>query len=286
MRRLIFAFLCVVAACSQVHAARKVSDEFGRTVTIPDHPRRLICLMPNVVDDLFALGAASDVIAVTDYTKYPPEARAIRSIGPPLDPSLETIAALHPDLVLGSGDMGGAETVRWIEQMGIPVFMIDPRGVEGIYRSLDTLGRVLNREDSARRLVASLRMREAAVRARVRGKPPVSVLMPIWYDPIETIGRHTYISELIELAGGHSVTSDIPQEWPQVSLETVLARAPEALLLVRGSKMSIDTIRNRPGWNRIPAVHNNRVYYVSDEVEYPSPVAFDALEEMAREFHP
>jgi iron complex transport system substrate-binding protein len=285
VRRLILLFLCF-AVCAQANAARTLKDEIGREVTVPDHPHRLICLMPNVVDDLYALGASPDIIAVSDYTKYPFEAKSKPSIGPPLDPSLEMIAALHPDLVLSSGDMGLAETVNRIEQMGIPVFMIDPHGVEGIYRSLDSLGRVLNRAERAAQLVASLRRRETAVRERVRGKPLIPILMPVWYDPIMTIGSRAYITEFIALAGGRSVTSDIPQEWPQVSLEAILARAPEALLLVHGSKMSIDVIKNRPGWNQIPAVRNNRVYYVGDEINYPSPVAFDALEEMAREFHP
>ena len=285
MRRLFLAF-CLIAACAQADAARVLQDEFGRTVTVPDHPHRLICLMPSVVDDVYALGAAKEIVAVSDYSKYPPEARSKPTIGPPLDPSLEMIVALHPDLVLSSGDMGGAENIRRIQQMGIPVFMIDPRGVEGIYKSLDTLGRVLNRANAAAQLIASLRQREMAVSERVRGKRPVPVLMPVWYDPIVTIGSHAYITQLIALAGGRSVTSDIPEEWPQVSLEAILVRAPEALLLVRGSKMSIDAIRNRPGWSQIPAVRNNRVYYVSDAIEYPSPAAFDALEEMAKEFHP
>jgi iron complex transport system substrate-binding protein len=242
--------------------------------------------MPNVVDDLYALGASADIIAVSDYTKYPSEAQSKPSIGPPLDPSLEMIAALHPDLVLSSGDMGRAEIINRIVQMGIPVFMIDPHGVEGIYKSLGSLGHVLNRGERAAQLVASLRRREAAVHERVRGKPLIPILMPVWYDPIMTIGSRAYITEFIALAGGRSVTSDIPQEWPQVSLEAILARAPEALLLVHGSKVSIDAIKNRPGWNLIPAVRNNRVYYVGDEINYPSPVAFDALEEMAKEFHP
>jgi iron complex transport system substrate-binding protein len=199
---------------------------------------------------------------------------------------MEKIVSLHPDLVLGSGDLNRVETLQQLEKLGIPVFMVDPHGIAGIYRSIESLGRALNREPAASELVAQLRRREAAIRTRVRGKPVVQVLMPVWYDPIITIGSHAYITELITLAGGHSVTSDIPQEWPQVSLEAILARAPEALLLVRGSKMSLDAVRSRPGWSQLPAVRNNRIYYVDDKIQYPSPVAFDALEELAKQLHP
>jgi iron complex transport system substrate-binding protein len=275
--------LCIaVPACN----ARTVTDQLGRTVQVPEHPHRLVCLMPSVVDDVYALGAGADVIAVTDYTKYPAEARTKPSVGSILTPSMETILSLHPDLVLGSADMSHTETLQQLERLGIVVFMVSTHGVNGIYQSIESLGLALNREDSARALIARLRGREAEVRRQVKGKSVVSILMPVGYDPIVTIGKHAFITELIEIAGGRSVTGDIDQEWPQVSLEAVLARAPEALLLIRGSRMSMDKIRAQPGWNSMPAVKNNRIYYVDDRINLPSPVAFDALEELARQFHP
>ena len=266
--------------------ARTVTDELGRAVVVPDHPHRLVCLMPSVVDDVYALGAGADVIAVTDYTKYPAEARTKPSVGSIISPSIETILPLHPDLVLESGEMSRPETVEALERLGLPVFVIAPHGIEGIYQSIASLGRALNREEAARTLVDSLRRREEAVRRQVTGKAEVTVLMPVGYNPILTIGKNAFITELIGIAGGRSITNDLPQEWPQVSLEAVLARAPEALLLIRGSKMSIDRLREQPGWENLPAVKNNRVYYVDDRIDLPSPVAFDALEELAKQFHP
>ncbi len=275
-------FGIALSTCS----ARTLTDEMGRIVTVPDHPHRIICLLPSVVDDVFALGAGADVVAVTDFTKYPAEAKTRPSVGLPLTPSMETIIALHPDLVLGTGDLNTSDTIKQLEVLGIAVFLVAPHGVEGIYHSIASLGHVLNRDESAKNLIARLRGREDAVRRRVSGKPVVSILMPVWCDPIVTIGKHAFITELIEIAGGRSVTRDLPQEWPQVSLEAVLAWAPEGLLLVRSSKMPVEQIRNRPGWTSLPAIRNNRVYYVDDRIEIPSPVAFDALEELARQIHP
>jgi iron complex transport system substrate-binding protein len=275
-------FGIALSTCS----ARTLTDEMGRGVTVPDHPHRIICLLPSVVDDVFALGAGADVVAVTDFTKYPAEAKTRPSVGLPLTPSMETIIALHPDLVLGTGDLNTSDTIKQLEVLGIAVFLVAPHGVEGIYHSIASLGHVLNRDESATNLIARLRGREAAVRRRVSGKPVVSILMPVWCDPIVTIGKHAFITELIEIAGGRSVTRDLPQEWPQVSLEAVLAWAPEGLLLVRSSKMPVEQIRNRPGWTSLPAIRNNRIYYVDDRIEIPSPVAFDALEELARQIHP
>jgi iron complex transport system substrate-binding protein len=275
-------FLIALPACG----ARTVTDEAGRAVTVPEHPHRVVCLMPSIVDDVYALGAGADVVAVTDYVKYPAEARAKRSVGLPQTPSIETIVSLHPDLVFEDGAMSRTETMERLKKLGIPVFMVAPHGIEGIYRSIAHIGQALNRDQAARELIGKLRAREAAVRQRASGKPRISILMPLWYDPVTTIGKHAFITEVIEIAGGHSVTSDIEQEWPQVSLEAVLARKPEALLLVRGSKMSAEQILTRPGWTNLPAIRNKRIYYVDDRIEIPGPVAFDALEELAREFHP
>lgn len=266
-------------------AARVVIDELGRTVSVPDHPHRLVCLMPNVVDDVYALGAGSDVVAVPDFTKYPSQAKNKPSIGLPLNPSIETIVSLRPDLALASGDLNHMTTVGELEKLAIPVFVINPHGIQGIYRSIESLGKALDREQAADKLVSGLRQREARVRRSSQGKPSTKVLMLVWYDPIVTAGKDAYITNMIEIAGGNSITADVPQEWPEVSLEFVLGRAPEALLIVRGSNVSVDAIRNRAGWLSLPAIKNNRTYYIDDRIEYPSPVAFDALEDLANQLH-
>ena len=270
-------------ACS---ASRTITDGLGRTVLVPDHPHRLICLVPSVADDLYALGAGPDVIAVSEFTKYPKEASLKPSIGVQMTPSIERIVALHPDLVIGSSDSNREETVRQLEQVGVVVFMLNPHGIEGILSSITSLGMAIRREDAAARLVSVLRSRLNDVRAHVKGKPVIHVLLPIWYDPVTTIGKHAFITEMVAAAGAESITDDIAQEWPQISLETVIERRPDALVLVRSSRMSINDVENRPGWNTLSAIRNHRVYAVDERIELPSPAAFDALEELARELHP
>ncbi len=267
-------------------ASRTVKDELGRTVEVPDHPHRVVCLVPNVVDIAYSLGAGADVVAISDFTKYPKEALQKPSIGLPLNPSIETIVALHPDLVLGSGDLNTLEFVGHLQRLGIPVFMVDPHGIEGIYASILSLGRALNREADANTVVAQLRKRVDAVKARVADKPKMRVFMAIWYDPVMTIGKRSFISVLIEAAGGRSVTDDISQEWPEVSVETIVSRQPDALLLENGSKITVEELKARPGWEHLRAVQQGRVYYTDDRIEYPSPIAFDALEDLAKQFHP
>jgi iron complex transport system substrate-binding protein len=238
------------------------------------------------VDIIYSLGAGADVVAISDFTKYPKEALQKPSIGLPLSPSMEAIVAQHPDLVLGSGDLNVLESAGSLQRLGIPVFMVDPHGVDGIYASILSIGKVLNREADAAALVARLRARVEVVKARVAGKPKLRVLMAIWYDPVMTIGKKAFIGELIEAAGGRSVTDDIAQEWPEISLESIVSRQPDALLFIKGSKLTAEDLKIRPGWEHVTAVQQGRVYYVDDRIQYPSPVAFDALEDLAKQFHP
>jgi ABC-type Fe3+-hydroxamate transport system substrate-binding protein len=267
-------------------ASRTLKDEMGRTVEVPDHPHRVICLIPNVVDIVYSLGAGADVVAISDFTKYPKEALQKPSIGLPLSPSMEAIVARHPDLVLGSGDLNILESAVSLQRLGIPVFMVDPHGIEGIYASILSLGQALNRETEAHTLVARLHARVELVRARVADKPKLRVLMAIWYDPVMTIGKKAFIGELIEAAGGRSVTDDIAQEWPEISLESIVSRQPDALLFIKGSNLTAEDLKTRPGWEHVKAVQQGHVFYVDDRIQYPSPVAFDALEDLAKQFHP
>jgi iron complex transport system substrate-binding protein len=263
-----------------------LTDESGRKVTVPDHPHRVVCLLPSVTDTVFALGSGDDVVAVSDYTTYPPAALKKPSIGSLVKPSIETILSFHPDLVLGTEIPGSAETATQLEAVGIPVYLVDPRGLDGILHSVASIGEALNRAEQAAALNASLTKRIEAVRARTAGKPAPRVLVPVWYDPVVTIGKHAFITEIIEAAGAKSVTDDLIPDWPQISLEAVIARAPDALLLIRGGKIDVSVLRNRPGWSTLPAIQTGKIYYVDGGIQDPSPVAIDALEELAKEFHP
>ena len=280
------AVFLVLLPGSTLVASRILHDELGREVTVPDHPHRLVCLAPNITDTLYALGSGSDIVGITDYTKYPPEAAQKPSVGGVVNPSLEKLASLRPDLVLAIGDLNSFDVIRSIEQMGFPVFVIHPHGIEGIYRSIECIGEAINQPQKAASLIAKLRARESSVRERVAGKKPPSVFFLLWPDPLMTAGHGAFITELIEIAGGTSVTRDMPNEWPRVSLETLISRQPEYLLLVKDSAVTVEALQRQAGWRSLEAVVKGRILYVDDRIQVPSPLAFDALEELAKQLHP
>ena len=286
MKRSLSLLLWLAFAALPVFASRVVTDETGRKITVPDHPHRIICLVPSITDSMFALGAGDDVVAVSDYVKYPLEAIKKPSVGSISNPSIETILSLHPDLIIGMPHQNQQAVLDQFQRLSIPLYLVDPHGISGILHSITSLGQATGREGQAAALVSRLQQRIDAVRVSVRGKPIVSVFMPVSYDPVITIGQGAFITDIIEVAGGHSITSDLNQEWPHISMEAVVVRAPQALLMMRGGTITPDILKTRPGWDTLPAVRSGRVYFVDRRVDFPSPVAIDALEDLARQFHP
>ena len=286
MKQILSVLSMIVVLTVPGFASRSLTDETGRTVVVPDHPHRVICLMPTVTDTVYALGAGGDVVAISDYTKYPAAALKKPSVGDLIKPSIETIVSLHPDLVIGMQPKGPMEVTDQLERAGIPIFLVSPHGIAGILHSVESIGMALNRTPEADVLVHSLQQRVDAVKARTQGLPAPRIFMPVWYDPITTIGRNAFITEIIAAAGGRSVTDDLPTEWPQISMEVVLERAPDALLLVRGGKTTLQVLEGRPGWSSMAAIKKQRAYYVDDRINLASPVAIDALEDLAKQFHP
>ncbi len=278
--------MLVLLCAAPCEASRTVRDETGRAVTVPDHPQRVVCLAPSLVDDVFSIGGGAQVAAITDFTRYPPEALKKPSVGEPIHPSLERILAFNPDLVLGIAHGNDPALLDKLRQLGVPVYLTDSHGMTGVLHTVESVGDAINRRSEADAEVHRLTLRIDAVKAHVQGKPVVRVFMPISVDPVFTVGQGAFITEMIADAGGASVTADMHQEWPQISLEVVIARQPEALLLIRGGHTTLAVLRSRPGWESLRAVREGKVFFVDERVNYPSPEVVDALEDLAREFHP
>jgi iron complex transport system substrate-binding protein len=279
----------LVFTVSAVGAPRRgVTDGVGRRVELPERPHRVVALTPTLTEMMYSLDAGADLVGVTDYAEYPPEAHTRPSVGGIVDPSIERIVALHPDLVFAEFRANRAITVDALQRLGIPVFLIRVEGLDGILQAVQQVGTALNRTPVARALVDRLRARREEVTRRVRGLPKPRVFVLIWPDPVVTVGQHAFIAEAVEAAGAICVTSNIPQLWPRLSLEEVVRLAPETLLLIKGGHgtLAIDEMKTRPGWDRVPAVVASRFVEVDARFEHSSPVVFDALEELARLLHP
>ena len=276
--------LLFLVAAHPVWADRVVTDDLGRKGTLMDHPHHVIALVPSVADILFSLGHGTDVAGVSEFSKYPPAAKQKPHIGLPLSPNIETILALHPDLVIGIADLNNKETIANLERVHLPVVMVNGSSLANIYHSIETIGNALNDRAAASALNNRLHARVEQVGADRKDKPRPSVLLPIWSDPLIVAGKHAFVTELITIAGGDSVTADMAEDWPQISIEAVVNKQPAVLILLGSWQTTMAQLGKQPGWRNLECVQRNRVIRADDRIELPSPVAFDALEELAKQF--
>jgi iron complex transport system substrate-binding protein len=270
-------------------AARVVTDEVGRRVAIPTNVKRIVTLAPNLTEIVYALGIEGRLVGDTDFCDIPPAATRKPHVGNPQNPSLETIVALHPDLVLATTSINRTETVDALQRMGIAVYTSDPHTVRGMLDSFARMADLMGEKKRGDELIAGLRQRLDAVQARVTDKPLAHVLFVVWEQPLITIGQNTFIADALRWAGAESViTSD--RNWPQIDIEEVVRLQPDYIVFTskhRGaSTQELVELRKRPGWQGLDAVEMGHVVDVSEEALRPSPGLIDAIEQLARELHP
>jgi len=289
------AFICAAQANATQTAApqsleyRQVTDEIGRTIRIPQSIRRIVSLAPNLTETIFALGLQDRLVGDTDYCDFPAEAQQKPKVGGAVNPSLEVIAALHPDLVLVTKSLNRLETVNALAEIGIPSYATDPHTVEAIIASIAHLADLLGASQSGPTLAATLERQLSTLQERLSGLPLRRVLFIVWTEPLISIGKDTFIADALRYAGAMSVI-DSSQSWPQINLEEVVRLQPEFLIFVEShsgaAPHSVDALAELPGWRLLNAVRNHRYATISDAINRPAPRLLSAVEDLARQLHP
>jgi iron complex transport system substrate-binding protein len=289
----LLALLCFCASCRQpappsTGLRLTFTDELNRQVAIAPNPQRIISLAPNITEMLFVLGMGERVVAVTSYCDFPPEAKNKERIGDTLQPNLERIIALRPDLVVITTASQVERLSQQLDQLSIPVYVTNPRTVRDVPRSLRRLGEVTGVKAQAEELAVKLEERIRQVEARVASQTKPRVLFVLQLGPLITAGRNTFINDLITLAGGESISGAETTEYPQFSLETAVARTPEVIIapLMHGSG-AIEETALRRAFATTPAVRQERLVRISpDLTSRPGPRLIDGLEQLAEALHP
>jgi iron complex transport system substrate-binding protein len=241
-----------------------------------------------VTELMYAIGAEDLLVGVTDFCDYPAAARKKPRVGGMLAPSLETLVALKPDIVIATTAGNREETFTRLEQLHMPVYVVNPTSVADVLDLISRLGALTGREHAAAQLAASLQERIDAVAARVRTGPRPRVLYVLWPDPLIVPGKGGLVSELVDLAGGTSVTADAGDPYPRMSLEAAIARSPQVIILASHGSGQGRMARDK--WERftaLPAVKAGRVYIVDGSLLHRyGPRVVDGLEQLARAIHP
>ena len=272
---------------SNSETTREVVDEAGRRVQLPLHIDRIVSLAPNLTEIVYAVGAGDRLVGRTRYCDYPAEAKRVAEIGDTMTPSIERIIALKPQIVLISTASQLEAFNRLLNEQRIAVYVTNPQSLGDIFRSIQTLGDLFGEHDQAAKLVADSRKRSETVEAAVKQFKPVKVFYQVSGEPLYTIGRDAYLTDLVRRAGGVSVTADVPGAFPRFSDEAALAARPEAIILPSGGSMGTANSTAAAALKNSPAALNNRVYRINDDhLSRPGPRLVDGLEEMARMLHP
>ncbi len=265
------AFVCVLKA------EVSVVDNLGRKITLPSAPQRIVSIAPSITETLFALGAGGQVVGVTDFCNYPPEAATKSRVGGVTNPSLETIISLKPDLIIVSMEGNVREDFNKMVGIGCPVFVTNPRSLAGIQKSILDLGQLIGKADNATRLVQTIQQCEDSVKSLV--KTTKGVLLIVSLQPLIVVGGKTFLSELLVLAGGRNVAGASPSTYPTLSREAVVEANPDVIIVMSDALANADELpKFFPEWVTLNAFRTRQVFRInSDIISRPGPRAIDGL---------
>lgn len=278
---LLFLSLGASLACGHPPAQRgsiQLVDDAGDTLRLATPARRVVSLIPAATELLFAIGADSAVVGRTSYCDYPAAAKAVPDLGDGIKPSIEAIVARRPDLVVLYNSGQNAAVSGRLRELGVPEVRLNTDALSDVGRVAKLLGRATGHQRGADSVTAVFDTALAAATRPARGARP-KVLLLVWEQPPMTIGRGSFLSELVERAGGENLFADVTASSGVVSIEAVAARNPDLIFMTTEGPSSF---ASRPEWQVVPAVREHRFLRVSgSEFERPSPRAPAAIRELA-----
>jgi iron complex transport system substrate-binding protein len=258
-------------------------------------PKRIISLVPNVTEILFAIGAGPQVVAVSNYDVEPPDVRSLPTVGALLDPDTEKIISLRPDLVITYGSQ--TELQSQLKSANIAFFDYRHAGLDHIMATMRALGARTGHVDQAETAARSLEASIDAIKKRVAGKPRPKTLLVFGREPgslrnVYASGGKGFLHDMLEVAGGEDVLQDIDKESAQINTETIIARAPDVILELNSANRLNDADMQKAldPWMKltaVPAVKNKRVVILlGPGLTVPGPRVIDGIEKMAKALHP
>ncbi len=288
LRRLVLVAAAHALLLAGPALAASTRDMLGRSVQVGSPIMRIVSLDPSVTEILFAIGAEDRLVGRTDYCDFPPAARTKPSVGGMIDPSLEALVALRPDLVIGTRDGNREDTVTQVERLKVPVLLVEAHRLGDVTAIVSMLGALTDRRSQAASVIAALDRRIAAVRRTVAPLRRPRVLYVLWPDPLIVPGRDSLVTELIQTAGGDSVTAAEPQSYPRFSMEAAVARHPDVVVFANhGAGSSAMPAERWERLTRLPTLERARIVSVDGNLLHRyGPRIVDGLEMLARAIHP
>ena len=275
--------LALLLAAGAAQAQLRVTDDYGRAVVLAAPARRVVSLAPHLTELMYAAGAGARLVGALEYSDYPSEAKALPRVGSEASIDLEALVALRPDLVIAWPNAGSARAVERIAALGIPVFRSEPRELEDIARTMETLGRLAGTQAAASAAASAFRDRAASIERRYAQRARVRVFYQVWDRPLVTVNGNHVISKAMRLCGGENVLAALPALAPEIDRELVLRADPEAIVASGpdGARPAwLDAWRAFPA---LAAVRHDNLYSIRPELlQRHTPRLLDGAEELCR----
>ena len=247
-------------------------DDTDREVCLVAPAQRIAALSPGATELVYAAGAGNQVVAVVAFSDYPPEARDVASVGNLGRIDLERLVTLQPDLVIGWVTGNPSEQLETIEALGIPVFYIEPRDIEGVASAIERLAQLAGSEEEGYRVADDFRDGMAELAARYAEAEPVSVFYQVWDEPLMTINDDHLIGQVLRLCGGVNVFGALPRLVPRPGEEAVLAADPEAILAGGMGEENRDWLDHWAQYPQLTAVARDNLFFVPPSlIQRPTP---------------
>jgi iron complex transport system substrate-binding protein len=285
----LLAVICLawtVAGCGSGETSRgtesplPVRDGLGREIHLARRPARIVSMAPSVTESLVALGFGDRLVGVTDFCELPEGTVRPARVGGLLNPNLETIRALQPDLLIATTSGNDPSLATQAAGLDLPLYTLHTPEVADMIESLRALARVLGDPGAGERLAGSLETRLARAAGPGTGRRP-RVLFVIWHDPLIVPGREAFLTDAIRCSGGDSVTADAAGAHPAFSLEAAIDRAPEVIFTTPENGAMVEALAGDPAWAAVPAVAAGRLHVLRPAVVRPGPGVVAGIEEMA-----
>lgn len=244
------------SAARQTPGTGGTADDFGAPVPVLMDPRRVVSLSPATTELFFALGAGSRLVGRTRWDLYPDSARGVPDLGDGIRPNIEAVLAARPDLVVLYASPENRPAARALRAAGVAVIAVRMDRIGDFARVATLLGNVAHAPERARQVVDSVTRTLAHVRGVTASLARPTVFLFAWENPLITIGAGSYLSELVEIAGGRNVFADMEAPSPQVSFEELLRRDPDVIL---AGPVTAATLTRAPRWHALSAVRTGRV---------------------------
>lgn len=260
----------------------KIKDDLNREIILNHKPVRIVSLAPSITEILFALDEGKTLVGVTEYCDYPEAVKSKASVGGMINPNIEKIAELNPDLIFITVEGNNENDFNKLQKMGYTIYVLNPTNIENIYNSILNIGKLIGAEDSAIETISLMRKKQYETLKNIKFVIKKKVLVIISIQPLICAGNGTFINEMLAMIGVKNIAAELNNPYPILNREFITKENPDAIVIMNDAAENKEEILNLyPEWKNLKSFKGNSVNFIeADIVSRPGTRIIDGLEQI------